>query len=142
MVRTTLKSFAVRPLRISTAWQTTSKFLKGLLSEGKKNVRQGRYIGGTAEGTVCERLTGLATTTLSRSIRNVRPIDSLNQFCWDDVKIVFANVDPIQIFIKQREKNVCLVEFPVAEPHRIENDRIVHVYRSSMSPDIRSRVVQ
>ena len=60
----------------------------------------------------------------------------------DDVKIVLTDVDPIQILIKQREKNVCLVEFPVTEPDRIENDRIVHVYRSSMSPDIRSRVVQ
>ena len=72
-----------------------------------------------------------------------RPTDRfLEQVLLDDLKIVFANVDPIQIFIKQREKNVCLVDFPVAEPHRIENDRIVHVYRSSMSPDIRSRVVQ
>lgn len=142
MVRTTLKSFAVRPLRISTAWQTTSKFLKGLLSEGKKNVRQGRYIGGTAEGTVCERLTRSCYDDFIE-VDSKRPTDRfLEPVLLDDVKIVFANVDPIQIFIKQREKNVCLVEFPVAEPHRIENDRIVHVYRSSMSPDIRSRVVQ
>ena len=72
-----------------------------------------------------------------------RPTDRfLEPVLLDDVKIVLTDIDPIQIFIKQREKNVCLVEFPVAEPHRIENDRIVHVYHSSMSPDIRSRVVQ
>ena len=72
-----------------------------------------------------------------------RPADRfLEPVLLDDVKIVLTDIDPIQIFIKQREKNVCLVEFPVAEPNRTENDRIVHVYRSSMSPDIRSRVVQ
>ena len=72
-----------------------------------------------------------------------RPADRfLEPVLLDDVKIVLTDVDPIQILIKQREKNVCLVEFPVAEPDRTKNDRIVHVYRSSMSPDIRSRVVQ
>ena len=139
MVRTTLKSFAVRPLRISTAWQTTSKFLKGLLSEGKKNVRQGRYSGGKI------RLRAIDRSCYDDFIEvdSKRPTDRfLEPVLLDDVKIVLTDIDPIQIFIKQREKNVCLVEFPVAEPHRIENDRIVHVYRSSMSPDIRSRVVQ